>query len=90
MAAAPATDAATAEAIAGLPAGFAKRLVLDMVLSAGKDGRLLIGSLPDDGEMYFLVLCRVERRGLRAAPHYDGVPSRRRRGVREGNRAIGG
>ena len=59
-AAAPATDAATAEAIAGLPAGLAKRLVLDMVLSAGKDGRLLIGSLPDDGEMYFLVLCRLE------------------------------
>ena len=59
-AAAPATDAATAEAIARLPAGFAKRLVLDMVLSAGKDGRLLIGSLPDDGEMYFLVLCRLD------------------------------
>ena len=59
-AAAPATDAATAEAIAGLPAGFAKRLVLDMVLSAGEDGRLLIGSLPDDGEMYFLVLCRLD------------------------------
>ena len=59
-AAAPATDAATAAAIAGLPAGFAKRLVLDMVLSAGKDGRLLIGSLPDDGEMYFLVLCRLD------------------------------
>ena len=60
MAAAPATDAATAEAIAGLPAGLAKRLVLDMVLSAGEDGRLLIGSLPDDGEMYFLVLCRLD------------------------------
>ena len=60
MAAAPATDAATAEAIAGLPAGFAKRLVLDMVLSAGEDGRMLIGSLPDDGEMYFLVLCRLD------------------------------
>ena len=59
-AAAAATDAATAEAIAGLPAEFAKRLVLDMVLSAGEDGRLLIGSLPDDGEMYFLVLCRLE------------------------------
>ncbi len=59
-AAAPATDAATAEAIAGLPAGFAKRLVLDMVLSAGEDERLLIGSLPDDGEMYFLVLCRLD------------------------------
>ena len=59
-AAAPATDAATAAAIAGLPAGFAKRLVLDMVLSDGEDGRLLIGSLPDDGEMYFLVLCRLD------------------------------
>ncbi len=59
-AAAPATDPETAEAVAGLPRALAARLVLDMVLSAGADGRLLIGSLPDDGEMYFLVLCRLE------------------------------
>ena len=59
-AAAPETDAATAEAVADLPAGLAERLVLDMVLGDGEDGRLLVGSLPDDGEMYFLVLCRLD------------------------------
>ena len=59
MAAAPATDAATAEAISGLPAGLAPRLVLDMVLDIGEDGRLLIGSLPGDGDVYFLALCRL-------------------------------
>lgn len=59
-AAAPATDSTTAEAVAGLPAGLARRLVLDMVLDAGDEGRLLIGSLPDDGDVYFLVLCRLD------------------------------
>lgn len=60
MAAAPATDAATAEVISGLPVGLAPRLVLDMVLDTGEDGRLLIGSLPGDGDVYFLVLCRLD------------------------------
>ena len=60
MAAAPATDPATAQAVAGLPEGLTKRLVLDMVLEAGRKGRLLIGSLAEDGEMYFLVLCRLD------------------------------
>ena len=59
MAAAPATDAATADVISGLPAGLAARLILDMVLDIGDDGRLLIGSLPGDGDLYFLVLCRL-------------------------------
>ena len=59
MAAAPATDAATAEAISGLPVGLAAHLVLDMVLDIGGDGRLLIGSSPGDGDVYFLVLCRL-------------------------------
>ena len=59
MAAAPATDTATAEVISDLPAGLAPRLVLDMVLDTGEDGRLLIGSLPGDGDVYFLVLCRL-------------------------------
>ena len=40
--------------------GLAKRLVLDMVLDAGDEGPLLIGSLPDDGDVYFLVLCRLD------------------------------
>lgn len=59
-AAAPATDAATAEALAGLPEGLAARLTLDMILAAGEGRRLLIGSLPEDGQLYFLVLCRLE------------------------------
>ena len=59
-AAAPATDAATAEAVAGLPEGLASRLTLDMILDAGGDRRLLIGSLPEDGQVYFLVMCRLE------------------------------
>lgn len=58
-AAAPATDSTTAEAVAGLPRGFADRLVLDMVLAAGGGRRLLLGSLPEDGHVYFLVLCRL-------------------------------
>ena len=59
-AAAPATDAATAEAVAGLPEGLAARLVLDMILDGGGDRRLLIGSLPEDGQIYFLVQCRLK------------------------------
>ena len=59
-AAAPATDPETAEAVAGLPAGLAAELALDMVLDAGEDRRILIGSLPEDGQVYFLVLCRVD------------------------------
>ncbi len=59
-AAAPATDPATAQAVADLPEGLAARLVLDMVLDAGADRRLLIGSLPEDGQVYFLVQCRLE------------------------------
>ena len=59
-AAAPATDAATAQAVAGLPDGLAAGLILDMILDAGGDRRLLIGSLPEDGQVYFLVMCRLE------------------------------
>ena len=60
MAAAPATDATTAEVISGLPAGHAALLVLDMVLDLGSDGRMLIGSSPGDGDIFFLVLCRLD------------------------------
>ena len=59
MAAAPATDPTTAEVISSLPADHAALLVLDMVLDIGRDGRLLIGSSPGDGDIYFLVLCRL-------------------------------
>lgn len=59
-AAAPDTDAGTADALAGLPAGFAAGLALDMVVDAGGEDRLLIGSLPADGDIYVLVLCRLD------------------------------
>ena len=59
-AAAPDTDTTNADAIANLPAAFAARLTLDMILPTGKDKRLLIGSMPDDGDVYLFVLCRME------------------------------
>ena len=56
---APETDDATATTLAQLPAGFARGLVLDMAV--GGDGeRLLIGSRPEDGDTYVLVLCRFD------------------------------
>ncbi len=58
-AAAPDTDAATAASLAGLPPGFANGLALDMVLDADGGRRLLIGSLPEDGDVYVMVLCRM-------------------------------
>ena len=59
-AAAPATGAETAAALAALPADFTTGLTLDMVLDTGGEERLLIGSRPDDGDVYVLVLCRLE------------------------------
>ena len=59
-AAAPDTDAETAAALADLPSGFAAGLALDMVVEAGGGERLLIASLPEDGDTYVLVLCRLE------------------------------
>ena len=58
-AAAPETDAETAETLAALPPAFASRLALDMVLPAGERERLLIGSLPEDGNIYVFVQCRL-------------------------------
>ena len=60
-AAAPDTDIMIADAIAGLPASFAAHLTLDMILPAGKETHLLIGSMPDDGDAYLFALCRMER-----------------------------
>ena len=59
-AAAPGTDTTVADAIADLPTAFAAHLTLDMLLPAGEEQRLLIGSLPDDGDVYLFVLCRME------------------------------
>ena len=63
LAAAPDTDAETAASLARLPASFTERLTLDMVLGGVEGGmeRLLIGSLPEDGDVYVLVSCRLDR-----------------------------
>ena len=60
VAAAPDTDFETAAVLADLPGDFAAALVLDMWLEAEGTDRLLIGSLPEDGDMYLFVLCRLE------------------------------
>ena len=64
-AAAPDTDADTATVLAGLPPAFAGALALDMWLEAGAANRLLIGSLPEDGDVYLLALCRLEATACR-------------------------
>ena len=58
-AAAPETDAGTAAALAQLPRGFVERLSLDMVLGAAENGRLLVGSIPEEGGVYVLAACRM-------------------------------
>ena len=58
--AAPDTDAAVAEALAGLPPAFAEDLVLDMTLEADGDDRLMVASSPEDGHVYVLALCRLD------------------------------
>ena len=59
-AAAPDTDAATADALARLPAAFAAGLALDMTLEAGGNDRLIVASPPGDGHVYALALCRLD------------------------------
>ena len=56
---APDTDAATASALARLPAGFVAGLRLDMTLDAGGNHRLMVASLPEDGRLYVFALCRL-------------------------------
>ena len=59
MSAAPDTDQETAAVFSDLPEGFAERLRLDMVLEGDEQERILIGSLPDDGDIYVFILCRL-------------------------------
>ncbi|MDE0330228.1 MAG: hypothetical protein OXL41_00010 [Nitrospinae bacterium] len=59
-AAAPDTDAETAAMLADLPAAFAAKLALDMILETGAGDRLLIGSLPEDGDIYVLAHCLLK------------------------------
>ena len=53
------TDPETAAALVNLPAGLVARLTLDMVLDYGEDERLLVISLPDEGEIYIMAECRL-------------------------------
>ena len=63
LAAAPDTDADTAAALAELPRAFTERLTLDMVLDSDGQERLLVGSVPEDGDIYVLALCRLDGGG---------------------------
>lgn len=56
---APETDAGTAAAFSELPRGFVERLSLDMVLGAAENGRLLVGSVPEEGGVYIFATCRL-------------------------------
>ena len=56
----PDTDAETTAVLSSLPAGFAENLTLDAVFDAGDSHQMLIGSLPEDGDVYVLALCRLE------------------------------
>ena len=56
---APETDAGTAAALAQLPRGFVERLSLDMVLGAAENGRLLVGSVPEEGGVYVFAACQM-------------------------------
>lgn len=60
-AAAPDTDAATAAALARLPAAFGEELTLDLTLEAGGNHRLMVASSPADGHVFTLALCRLDR-----------------------------
>lgn len=60
--AAPDTDADTAAALARLPIEFSEGLALDMVIQTRGNGRLLVGSLPEDGDIYVFALCMVSGR----------------------------
>ena len=57
---APDTDTETAAALASLPEGFISSLLLDAVFRGAGEERLLIGSSPDDGDIYVLIACRME------------------------------
>ena len=60
LAGAPDTDVETAAALAELPPAFVDGLALDMTIETGGKDRLLIGSLPDEGDIYILAFCRFE------------------------------
>ncbi|MYD95037.1 MAG: hypothetical protein F4Y02_15405 [Chloroflexi bacterium] len=60
---APLTDAVTAAALAELPAQFAGGLALDLALEFGAAERLLVASLPSDGDIYLAIECQLDGAG---------------------------
>ena len=56
---APDTDVAVAYALSNMAEGLAEHLVLDMVIGGDDRSHLLIGSTPEDGTVFVLVLCRL-------------------------------
>ena len=62
------TDVETADALVKLPTGLVDRLTLDMVLNYGEEERLLVISLPDDGDFYIMVQCRLDTGAVLCAP----------------------
>ena len=53
------TEFETATALVNLPEGFVDSLTLDMVLNYEEEDRLLVISLPDDGNVYIMAQCRL-------------------------------
>lgn len=63
LAAAPDTAEETAHALADIPEGYVSGLALDMVIEAQDGRRMLIASLPDDGDLYVVAQCGLEGNG---------------------------
>ena len=63
LAAAPGTGEETAHALADVPEGYVSGLALDMVIEAQNNERMLIASLPDDGDLYVVAQCALEGNG---------------------------
>ena len=53
------TEIETATALVNLPERFVDSLTLDMVLNYEEEDRLLVISLPDDGHVYIMAVCRL-------------------------------
>ena len=59
LAAAPGTGQEAARILADLPEEYTARLILDMVLETEGSERILIGSLPDEGDVFVVALCEA-------------------------------
>ena len=62
------TDAETAGVLVSLPSGLVDQLTLDIVLTYEEEERLLVISLPDDGDFFIMVKCRIDTDARRCTP----------------------